>query len=1059
MTTFLPGTEVIARGLRWVVAHTQGLGEQTLVRLRGTQGVMQGEEFDLLHPFEDLEPLVADLRPDRAAPKQNWVVYHQAFLLDQALAGAGLVATQPGRLRMEPYQLVPVLRAIRLSRVRLLLADGVGLGKTVQTGLILTELIARRMAHRILIVTPSGPLLDQWHMEMLQRFGLRFDRVDNPKLNEVRRSIELGANPFDHIPFAIASIDFLKQERILELLERATYDAVVIDEAHHCMEVAKGVDDAEDSLRRKLAQTLAARSDSLILATATPHDGNDRSFASLCELLDPSLVDGRGVLRGDRFRSHVVRRLKSHILDPVTRAPKFRERMVEPMPVLPSATTGPDFMALQRGLVELIAPQLKRAFKSRNYQDVLAFIALLKRSVSTARACGRTLLAVSSRFTTLLKDKEEAQRDAQQRLRSLRDLQRKIEKYGAVSEAEEHERQALEIEDIAQQLAEQDRILRKEGQGKTRLKDLAESLGSLIELAAKAENQDPKLAAVASRIVSIRDSEPRANVLVYTEYTDSQSALVEYLNAAGLGTVLSMNGDNAEAERTKITNRFRKGANLILVSTDAASEGLNLHQRCHHLIHLELPFNPNRLEQRNGRIDRYGQTSDPLVAYLYLKGTFEERILLRLIAKYERQRRLLTFVPNTLGLTSTDAAYEKLLAGLMEEETSLFKSPSVEFTLEVESDPSASPATLDLLEEIDRSLHGFRQAAQANVWLGADGLNAEQAQVNEADAARETGRLITQVDLSDFVKNAVRLEGGDVREKDGWFELVLPHSWLPGLNGTPGLEEGGRTVCLTDNLDLSTLPDGRELGFLGRAHPLVQRALDRVRLHSLGGGAGSDARVSAIQAEVSQPTLLFTYAATISSQAGREYERLLAVRVAKGGPATVVSAGEDWLPGVARSTGVRTDGLWEREFRSWGEAATNAAADAARQAFQPLRHQEEQERARRGAADHARLADWLASRAREIIGDRAPQPVQAELFGKSAAPGPVFADWSALSDPQARLAGFATDRTQPVSLRHEADTVLRIYRKRFEESASHTQSLSADLSPVGLLMIIPLQVS
>src|SRR5262249_21328389 len=136
----------------------------------------------------------------------------------------------------------------------------------------------------------------------------------------------------------------------------------------------------------------------------------------------------------------------------------------------------------------------------------------------------------------------------------------------------------------------------------------------------------------------------------------------------------TMSGADNETARSATTDRFRSESNLILVSTDAAAEGLNLHQRCHYLLHLELPFNPNRLEQRNGRIDRFGQQYDPIVRYLYLHGTFEERILLRLIAKYERQRARLTFVPNTLGLTaSTDSAAERLLKGLMDEDERLFR--------------------------------------------------------------------------------------------------------------------------------------------------------------------------------------------------------------------------------------------------------------------------------------------------------------------------------------------------------------------------------------------------
>jgi len=149
--------------------------------------------------------------------------------------------------------------------------------------------MARRVAHRVLVVSPAGPLLEQWKLEMAQRFGLRFDVIDRGRLEEVRRGTALGANPFDHIPLGLASIDFLKQERVLDQLERTSYDVVVIDEAHHCMDLGTA-QEREDSQRRRLAEVLARRCDAMLLLTATPHDGNDRSFASLCELLDPSLA-------------------------------------------------------------------------------------------------------------------------------------------------------------------------------------------------------------------------------------------------------------------------------------------------------------------------------------------------------------------------------------------------------------------------------------------------------------------------------------------------------------------------------------------------------------------------------------------------------------------------------------------------------------------------------------------------------------------------------------------------------------------------------------------------
>ncbi|MFZ4438833.1 MAG: helicase-related protein [Syntrophales bacterium] len=943
-----------------------------------------------------------------------------------------------------------------MSRVRLLLADGVGLGKTVQAGLILTELIARRMAHRIMLVTPSGPLLDQWVTEMLQRFGLRFERVDNTKLNQIRRSTELGSNPFDSIPLAIASIDFLKQERVLEMLERATYDAVVIDEAHHCMEVGSNANNRENSLRRRLAQTIAARCDALILATATPHDGNDRSFASLCELLDPSLVDGRGSLRTERYRQHVVRRLKNHVIDPRTGEPMFRERRVEPVPVFPNELQHAAFIELQRGLVALVAPELRRAFRTRRYNDVLAFIALLKRSVSTARACVRTLSAVASRFTGLLDQAEEDRDAARQRLRSLRDLQRKIDQFGSVSAEEENEQQALEVEEIAQKLAETERQSRTGRRSIERLSSLSSSLDALLTLGEAAQRQDPKLDEVLCQIADIRRDEPVANVLIYTEYTDSQAALLEKLRASGLAGVLSMNGDDGEEERARITNRFRSESTLVLVSTDAAAEGLNLHQRCHHLLHLELPFNPNRLEQRNGRIDRFGQTLEPIVRYLYLRGTFEERILLRLIAKYERQRQLLTFVPNTLGVTSSDAAGEKLLAGLIEEEATLFSTPAVEFTLCDGEDQSSDPATRELLEEIDRSLHGFRQAAQSNAWLGSDGLNAEASLALEAGSVRERGQLATNVDLGTFVQNAVLLEGGSVRSRGEWFELTLPHAWLQGLDATPGFDAGSRIIRLTNQIDVLTTPDGLDIGFLGRAHPLVRKALDRVRHLSLGrGSAGEDPRVSAIEDQIAIPEIIFTFVARITSRVGREYERLLVVRCSEGSAPSVLPESENWLDQVNAASGIRTAGLWERLFSSWGKDAEYQAAVAAEQTFEPLRTRIEQNLRERSDEERSRQLDWIGSRSREIIGDRVPLPVQEDLFNLSTASQSTRAEWVSHTDPVERLAGIACDRSQPSHLRYEANSALQIYRQRIETIDARSSLLNAEVLPVGMLMIVP----
>jgi SNF2 family DNA or RNA helicase len=450
---------------------------------------------------------------DRSAPLPNWLVYHQAFLLEQALGPEAFLAAQPGRLKPEPYQLVPVMRALRMSRPRLLLCDGVGLGKTIQAGLVVTELMARRLAHRILVVSLAGPLLQQWKMEFLERFGLRLEVVDRSTLEQKRRANELGANPFDDIPLGLVSIDFLKQERIVDQLERTSYDVVIIDEAHHCMDIGDNKDRG-DTLRRRLAEVLARKCDSLLLLTAIPDDGTERSFPSLIELLDPYLVDGEGRLRGDEYRKHVIRRLKDHLGD------KFKRRTVDPCPVAVSKDKHPHFIELHRAFLDLVGPELQRAYRTPNCGDVLSFIALLKRSVSTVAAFRETLQTIADRYTRMLAEGADTQENRRERVRSLREYAQ-VERFGALSHDEEIELQAFEVEDAADRLRELQNEVRKESRKLKRFATVAEGLDELVELSGAALEEDPKIATVIERIKAIRKEEPKANVLVYTEYTDS----------------------------------------------------------------------------------------------------------------------------------------------------------------------------------------------------------------------------------------------------------------------------------------------------------------------------------------------------------------------------------------------------------------------------------------------------------------------------------------------------------------------------------------------------------
>ncbi|HLX58194.1 MAG TPA: helicase-related protein, partial [Ktedonobacteraceae bacterium] len=362
----------------------------------------------------------------------------------------------------------------------------------------------------------------------------------------------------------------------------------MVDEAHHYAESGgPDPDETERSQRRKLGELLARRSDSLLLLSATPHDGYERSFASLLELLDPCLVDGGGLIRGQQYREHLVRRLKQHVwlTNPQTGSrEKFKERKVIPVEINTDDALYRPFVHMHQRLLFSIVPELKRAMAARNYDDALAYLALLKRSASTVEALYLTLERVQARLHRLAGEQQERAEAKGQRLRTLRSLEKKLARFGSLSPDEEAERQELEIEDLAQKIRDVSLEARVGRLAAQQSRFAADTLLELKEAVEAARACDPKLDEVMRQIRSIRASEPEANVLVYTEYKDSQQRLVEALLAADFAQPLTLSGEDSEADRLTINDIFRTRSNQILVATDAAAEGLNLQYRCHHLI-------------------------------------------------------------------------------------------------------------------------------------------------------------------------------------------------------------------------------------------------------------------------------------------------------------------------------------------------------------------------------------------------------------------------------------------------------------------------------------------
>ncbi|HEY1410632.1 MAG TPA: SNF2-related protein, partial [Rhodopila sp.] len=838
----------------------------------------------------------------------------------------------PGRVAIEAYQRVPLLRALDMVRPRLLLADGVGLGKTIQAGLIAAELLVRRRAHRILIVCPPGPLLRQWEQEMRIRFGLRFTTIaDTTTLRDARRGLEIGNNPFDATALCLTSMDFAKQDRVLSELERVAWDLVIIDEAHHCA--------GEENQRRRLAEVLAAESDGLLLLTATPHDGHDPHFASLIALLDPSLVDSGGKLVGTAYRRHIVRRLKSHIRTP-SGAPLFRERIVIPVRV---DVTGIDSVqSFHKALSALVAPRLQKSTDRNGLTDALAFVSLLKRSMSTIAACLATLRVVADRYGTP---------PQKERRRALQAYRRRMARFGVLATAEEAEIAELEAEEIS-----------------ARLHGTAADLHELIRLAEAAAPHDPKLAALALEIHLIRLRHPNANILVYTEYADSQYAARQALSDIG-GAVLTISGADSEADRTRAAERCAEEDGIILISTDSLAEGLNLHRRCFHLIHLDLPYNPNRLEQRNGRIDRYGQRNDPEIRYLFLAGTFEERLLLHLIAKYEKARSCLAFMPNTLAVSASPTSlHEPLFAGFAED---LFSAlPRLVHSLDLTAEDTSSDAYRDLLREIDRAFQSFDHMAVRHGWLS--GGETPESSSPESH---------TGIDLTAFVKSVLVPESGGYR---------VPPAWAQDLDDLPGFNRSTGIVYLTENPDQTRDAAGRPLIYPGRSHPLTRRAIAAARTGRVGAAKGHTL------------SLLVTYVV----EAGALLRSVFALRLFPDGTLTEQP---DILSLAHGNEPPRNP--WRKMFASWALDAMEAAHPRAleiasqRSAAAAAAHQARLDR------EAATTRTWLARRANELCGP--PKPTTTDMFATE----PPTDDWRACANAAEALARL---RTKPQPFPHPA---------------------------------------
>ncbi len=572
---FAAGMRVVVRDAEWLVKRVErakGKGPEGLVELTctGISNIVRGQERTFLVEYEDgitiLRPEETNLVADTSQRFVKSKLFIESLLRRTPPTDAKVHVAQKAAMDVLPYQLKPAVEALSATRPRILIADAVGIGKTLEAGILVTELIARGRGKRILVLTVKA-MLEQFQKEFWNRFSIPLTRLDSDGLQRLMTRIPSGHNPFLYVDRSIVSIDTLKQgSTYRDYLENAYWDIILIDEAHNVAERGS------KSQRAQLARLLSQRSDALIMLSATPHDGRPESFASLIDMLDPTVLPDRKNYEAKDFmgKGLVVRRFKNDIRDEIQK--EFPERSIRTIRV----TANVEENAVYKKLADLKFEHIDAKHKTGSE---LFRTTLTKALFSSPAACVSTVT---------------------NRLKKLEAL--------AGNENAKHDATVL-----AGFLAELETLLDKSKFSKYQ---------ALVNLLKSDER-----AGDAASFAWTKATDDR--VVLFTESRQTLDFLAKNLpKDVGLKPeqVVVLKGDDSDKDLMDAVEKFNRAENPVrlMLATDVASEGLNLHRLCHRLVHFDIPWSLMTFQQRNGRVDRYGQTKQPLICYLQTVATQEE---------------------------------------------------------------------------------------------------------------------------------------------------------------------------------------------------------------------------------------------------------------------------------------------------------------------------------------------------------------------------------------------------------------------------------------------------
>ncbi len=768
-----PGSIVSCRSRQWVVLPDEN---RNLLRLRPLSS-NEEEIFGIYQQLNNLEIVEAGTFPQ---PSHHSIKDHSAALLLMDAArhllrsGAGPFRCL-GRLslRPRPYQLVPLLMALRLETVRLLIADDVGVGKTIEAGLIARELLDRGEIRRLAVLCPPH-LCEQWQQELREKFHIDAVVVRSSTAPKLERGVPGGSHIFGYYRHIIVSLDYAKTERRRASFTTHCPDLVIVDEAHTC--ARPGGRSASQQQRHRLIQEIAQKANRhLLLLTATPHSGIEESFSSLLGLLKPEfarlIMDKLTDKERDQLALHFIQRRRADVKQWLGNETPFPERQSAEQPYKLSKEYKELFEEVYnfaKGLVKTTTEQMTYTQRRGRYWSALALIRCVMSSPAAAIAA----------------------------------LERKVSKSGGTQADLDEDLMCSYVYDPTDQEQAVDAsptVVIEQGEPTYREGD-RRKLRTFIQSAMKLQGEkDQKLQACIAYIQTLLAD--HYNPIIWCRYIATANYVTETLReklAKKEIRIIAITGELSEDEREIRLQELKSYPQRVLVATDCLSEGVNLQSHFTAVLHYDLPWNPNRLEQREGRIDRYGQMATQVKScLLYGQDNPVDGAVLDVLLRKAVQ------IHKTLGITvpvpmDSTTVSEAVFKSLFDRATDAVQLSLLDLLDEEESPVEQVHQQWDRAVEREKiSRTRFAQRAIKPEEVEQELIESDQILGSTEDVAR-------------FVQNACERLSCSLIQKPSACLLPAVPSFLQ-----PVLGDGPVLITFT-----TPAPPGVE--YVGRNHPLVE---------------------------------------------------------------------------------------------------------------------------------------------------------------------------------------------------------------------------------------------